>query len=81
MECNFGNTIACLLQFWNWLENRGSKVNKMFREVWKAVETKAGKTRVAKTKRKEKEVEKKEKTKKRENNEIKKSSRRIGDLG
>jgi len=53
---------------WYWLEDRRSKDNKMSREIWKVVETKAGKTIVA------------EKTKEEEKNRNKKSSKRIEDL-
>jgi len=42
----------------------GCHNNKVFRKVWKVVETKAGKTRVAKTKGREKEKERKERKKK-----------------
>ena len=59
MECNFGNAMACSSQFWNQLENKRSEDNKVFREIWKAVETKAGKIRTAKTKRNEKEMKSK----------------------
>ena len=72
------------------------KDDEMSREVWKVVEAKAGKTRIAKTKRREEEERKekeakeeeveeerkeKEETKKAENNKSKKSGRKIGDLG
>ena len=56
----------------------------MSREVWEAVEAKARKIGVAKTKRKEsKERERREKKEieKGENNANKQSGRRIGDLG
>ena len=43
--------MACLPQSWNWLENRGSKDDKVYKRVWKTVEAEAGKTRVAKTER------------------------------
>ena len=46
MKSDFGNTIANILQFWNWLKNKRSK-DKILREVWKAVETKNGQTRMA----------------------------------
>ena len=58
------------------MEDRKSKDDKVSREVWEAVETKARKIRVAKTKRR-----KKKETEKGENNANKQSSRRIGDLG
>ena len=62
----------------------------MFRRVWKAVETKIRKTRVAKTKSKREErgrgketreerTEKEEKTQKKENDGSEKSSRRMRD--
>ena len=44
--------MAYSLQPWNWLKNKKGEDDKMFREVWKAVETKVGKVRVAETKRK-----------------------------
>ena len=64
----------------------------MSRKVWKTVKTKAGKTRVAKTKRRggkrgsrketrREEKEKEKETKKRKNNGSEKGSRRMGDLG
>ena len=88
VECNLGNTIACSLQSWDWLENRRSKDDKISRRVWEAVETKAGKIRMEKAKRRRKEArregteeERKEKTKKGKNNGNEEGSRRIGDLG
>ena len=54
--------MACLSQFWDWLENRKSEGDEISREVWKVVKAKAEKTGVAKTKeRKEKRRRKKEK--------------------
>ena len=47
MESDFGNTVASLPQSWDWLR---SENDEMSRRVWKAVETKVGKIRVAKTK-------------------------------
>ena len=83
-----------LIIIWNQLENRGGKNDKVFEEIWKAIETKAGKIRVEKTKERRKErgrgkktreerVEKKEKekSKKRKNNEGEEGSRRMGNLG
>jgi len=46
--------------------------NKMFRRMWKAVETKIEKTRITKTERRRKEAKKRRKIKKGENNESKK---------
>ena len=77
-----GNAMASLPQFWNWLEDRRGEDNKMSRRVWKAVEIKIRKTRVAKTKRKREErgrgketreerTEKEEKTKKERMMEVK----------
>jgi len=75
------------------LEDRRSKDDKTFRGVWKAVETKAGKIGMAKTKggrserRSRKEIRREERekaekeTKERKNDRGEKSSRRIGDLG
>ena len=44
-----------LTTIWNQLENRGGKNDKVFEEIWKAIETKAGKIRVEKTKERRKE--------------------------
>ena len=44
-----------LIIIWNQLENRGGKNDKVFEEIWKAIETKAGKIRVEKTKERRKE--------------------------
>ena len=55
MECNFENVIACLPQFWNWLEDTRGKDDKMSRGAWKAVETKTGETGVVKTEEERKE--------------------------
>ena len=78
------------------MENRKGEDNKVYRGVWKVVETKARETKMAEIKegrekkreRKEarrervKEERKEEKEiQKRENNRSKESSRRIGDLG
>jgi len=53
----------------------------MSREMWKAVETKAKKTRVSKTKRRREERRREqEKTKEEEDDGGGKSGRRIGDL-
>ena len=68
MESNFGNTIASMPQFWDWLENRRGEDNKMSRRVWETVETKTGKIRMAeaeerrkrrKTRKEEEKVKKK----------------------
>jgi len=48
--------------------------------MWKAVETKAGKTGMAKTKRKRGKERGKKETKKEKDDGSKKSSRRMGDL-
>ena len=52
-----------MLQSWNQLENRRGKDNEMLRRVWKTVETKAGKTEVAKTKGRRERREKEKETK------------------
>ena len=52
--------MASLPQFWDWLENKRDKNNKVFREVWKKVETEAGKIGVAKAKRREETEREKE---------------------
>ena len=49
MEYDFGNTIASMSQFWNWLENRWGENNKVSRRVWKAMETKAREVGIAKS--------------------------------
>ena len=64
MEYNFGDTIACLLQLWDWLENRRSKDNEVFWGIWKAVETKAGKIGWQKQNERREEGKNKGKTKK-----------------
>ena len=53
--------------------------NDMSRGIWKAVETKAEKARIAEAK--EERKEKTEKTKKKKNNGSTKGSRRVGNLG
>ena len=79
MECNLGNTMASSLQSWDQLKDRRSKDNKMFREIWKAVETEARKIGVVKAKeRREKETRRKEKEK---DNGCEESNRRMGNLG
>ena len=55
MEYDLRNTIACLLQSCDHLENRGSEDNKMSRRMWEAGETKAEKARIAKIKKRRKE--------------------------
>ena len=82
--------MVSLTQFRDRLEDRRGKDDKMFRGVWKTVETNAGKIGVAETKggrskgggrkiigrrRKEEEVEE------RKDSESKENSRRVGDLG
>jgi len=42
--------MAYTLQLWNWLENRRSEDDKVFRRMWKVVKTNTKKTRVAETK-------------------------------
>ena len=66
MECN---VIASLPQSWDWLENRKGKDDEVSKGVWKIVEAKAGKTMVAKIKRRE---EKREKRKEMRRNRAKK---------
>ena len=68
MEHNLRNAMAYSLQSWNWLEDKRNKDNKISWEVWKVVETKAEKVRVAKEKgrrkiKKEQEVRRKRKDK------------------
>ena len=50
MEYNFENTMASMLQFWNWLEDKRGEDNKVSRGVWKIIKAKARKTRIAETK-------------------------------
>ena len=38
-------------QFWDWLENRRNKNDKIFKEIWKVVETEVEKVRVIKVER------------------------------
>jgi len=58
VKCDLRNAIACLPQFWDQLENRGSKDDKISWEIWKVVEIKVEKIRVVKTKgKREKEQE------------------------
>ena len=58
--------MAYLLQYWDWLEDKRSEDDEVFRRVWKAVKTEVREVRVAKTERKrkkrreEKEIKKKE---------------------
>ena len=47
--------MASSLQFWDWLENRRGENDKVFREIWKVVETEVRKTVVAKRRRRRKE--------------------------
>jgi len=51
MKCYLGNVMACLPQLWDQLVNRRSEDDKVSKSMWKAVETKARKIRMAKTKR------------------------------
>ena len=55
MEYNFGDAMASLPQSWDWLEDRRSRDDEVSRRMWKTVEAKAGKTKVAKTKRRREE--------------------------
>ena len=83
MECNLGNAIACLPQPWDWLENRRSKDDKIPKEVWKVVETKAEKVRMTEAKWREEKTRRKETRReraegKKENNRDKESGRTTG---
>ena len=71
MESNFGNTMASMLQFWNWLKNKRNEDNKMSRRVWETVKAKAEKNGMAKTKRRI-EIRKEEKSEKKKMIDIKK---------
>ena len=65
MECNFENTIASLPQFWDWLENKRNKNDKVSREMWKVVKIEVEKVRVVKVEgRREKEEVRKKKEEK-----------------
>ena len=65
------------------MEDRGGKYDEVPRRVWKAVETKARKTRVVKTERrgKEKREEGEKKKSKEENDESKKGGRMMRNSG
>ena len=56
MECDFENTIVCL--------HRKGQNNKMFRKIYKAVETETKKVRITKVKRGREKVKRREKGKK-----------------
>ena len=47
MECNIRNTVASMPQLWNWLENWRSENEKISKWIWKAVEDKIDKAKVA----------------------------------
>ena len=47
MECNIRNTVASMPQPWNWLENWRSENEKISKWIWKAVEDKMDKAKVA----------------------------------
>ena len=78
--------MACSPQSWDWLENRRGEDDEVPRRVWKTVETKAGKSEMAKTKRRREkgrkwneikgerieEKEKKKRLKKKRTTEVKK---------
>ena len=66
MECNFGDTVACMPQFWDWLEDWRGKDDEMSRGMWKAVKTKAREVRMAEVE-KESEKRRSEKKKRRKN--------------
>ena len=61
--------MAYLPQSWDWLENRRSESDEVFRGMWKAMDTKAGKIRVAKTKVRRKEREKRKEMRREETEE------------
>jgi len=73
VKCDFGNTVACLPQFWNWLENRRGK-NERREKRGRRKETR--RERVEERERKEKE----EKAKKREDNRSKEGGLGMGNL-
>ena len=50
--------MAGMSQSQDWLENRRDKNDEVFRRMWKAMETKAGKVRMAKAKEREEKEEK-----------------------
>ena len=76
MEYDLRNTIACLLQSCDHLENRGSEDNKMSRRMWEAGETKAEKARIAKIKKKEKREEEGRKQEEKEQKKEKEKKKR-----
>ena len=82
MESNFGNTIACMPQFWDWLQQRKDEDKEVSGRVWEAVEIRTRKSRIAKAKRRKERKKKKKnkKIKKEKYNGCKKYSKRIGDL-
>ena len=86
--------MACMPQPWNWLEDRRSKNDKVSREMWKVIETKAEEVRLAEVKRRRKRrkgkemrgkrMEKgggaKEKIQEREDDRDEKTGKRVGNL-
>ena len=70
MESNFENTIAYISQFWDWLENREDKDDKMSRRVWEIVEAQTEETRIEEVEERREMRREEEKRKKEE--EIKK---------
>ena len=64
MECDFGNTLTCLPQLWDWLENREGKNDKVSGEMWKAMETKAEKIKAGKAEEGRKKEMREERTEK-----------------
>ena len=82
--------MVSLAQPRNRLEDRGGKNNKMFRKVWKTVETNTREIRIAETeggrgkRESRKEVRRKEEeeeVKERKNSRSEKGSRRMGNIG
>ena len=69
MECNLGNAVAYSPQPWDWLENRGGKDDEVSGGMWKAVEAKARKIRMAKTKRRREKEGKREEARRKEREE------------
>ena len=66
MEYNLRNAMACLPQSWNWLENGRSKDDEMSGGMWKAMETKAEKVRIAEVEKRREERRGKRKIRRKE---------------
>ena len=90
MDGDLGNAMADMLQSWDWLENRGSKDDKVSRRIWQVVETSTWKIGVEEAERRrskerswkeEGRKRKEEETEKRKDDGGEESGQRMGDLG